>query len=123
MSLPSSWDQVISTLKKYNRFTLGCHLNPDGDAIGSLLALGLSLEKAGKQVEMILPEGIPLTFQFLPGIQQTVEQPTFHPEVVIVSIARTGASKLPDEIFASEPLLVNIDHHISRSFWPGNGVA
>lgn len=115
MSLPSSWDQVISTLKKYNRFTLGCHLNPDGDAIGSLLALGLSLEKAGKQVEMILPEGIPLTFQFLPGIQQTVEQPTFHPEVVIsVDCAERGRLQLPDEIFASEPLLVNIDHHISN---------
>ena len=102
-------------VEKYNRFTLGCHLNPDGDAIGSLLALGLSLEKAGKQVEMILPEGIPLTFQFLPGIQQTVEQPTFHPEVVIsVDCAERGRLQLPDEIFASEPLLVNIDHHISN---------
>ena len=106
MSLPSSWDQVISTLKKYNRFTLGCHLNPDGDAIGSLLALGLSLEKAGKQVEMILPEGIPLTFQFLPGIQQTVEQPTFHPEVVIsVDCAERGRLQLPDEIFCQRTLI------------------
>ncbi|NLM36495.1 MAG: bifunctional oligoribonuclease/PAP phosphatase NrnA [Firmicutes bacterium] len=115
MSLPSAWEQVIATLKKYHRFTLGCHQHPDGDAIGSLLALGLSLEKVGKQVEMILPEGPPLTFYFLPGIQKTVRQPTFRPEVVIsVDCAERARLELPEEIFAGEPLLVNIDHHISN---------
>ncbi|NLC53834.1 MAG: bifunctional oligoribonuclease/PAP phosphatase NrnA, partial [Firmicutes bacterium] len=115
MSSPSAWDQIILTLKKYNRFSIGCHLHPDGDAIGSLLALGLSLEKAGKQVDMILPDGVPLTFYFLPEIQRTVKQPTFRPEVVIsVDCAERARLQLPDKIFSSEPLLVNIDHHISN---------
>lgn len=115
MSLPSSWEQVIATLKKHDRFTLGCHQHPDGDAIGSLLALGLSLEMVGKQVDMILPDGVPLTFHFLPGVQKTVKQPTFRPEVVIsVDCAERMRLELPEEIFTGEPLLVNIDHHISN---------
>jgi len=118
LSQPSAWDQVISTINKHHRFTLGCHLHPDGDAIGSLLALGLSLEKTGKQVEMIVPDGVPATYQFLPGIQRVVQQPTSRPEVVIsVDCAERSRLQLPEEIFTGEPLLVNIDHHISNDLF------
>ncbi|NLY92250.1 MAG: bifunctional oligoribonuclease/PAP phosphatase NrnA [Firmicutes bacterium] len=114
MNTPS-WERVISILKKYNRFTLGCHLYPDGDAIGSLLALGLALAKAGKEVEMVLPEGIPLTFDFLPGIHQTVIYPSFQPEVVLsLDCAERARLQLPEELFDHDPVLVNIDHHISN---------
>lgn len=114
MNAPS-WEKVIPVLKKYNRFILGCHLYPDGDAIGSLLALGLALAKAGKQVEMVLPEGIPVTFDFLPGIHQTVSVPSLQAEVVVsLDCAERDRLQLPAEVFAHDPLLVNIDHHISN---------
>jgi phosphoesterase RecJ-like protein len=111
----SSWGEVISILKQYDRFIIGCHLHPDGDAIGSLLALGLALRTTGKQVEMVLPEGIPLTFAFLPGIRQTVLDPSFEPEVVLsVDCAERARLQLPESIFDHDPVLVNIDHHISN---------
>mgnify|MGYP001222641021 CR=1 FL=1 len=114
MTAPS-WEKVISILKKYNRFTLGCHLHPDGDAIGSLLALGLALAKTGKQAEMVLPDGIPLTFAFLPGIRQTVIHPSFQPEVVLsLDCAERDRLQLPEDVFLCDPILVNIDHHISN---------
>jgi len=114
LSAPS-WEKVIAILKKYNRFILGCHLYPDGDAIGSLLALGLALMKTGKQVEMVLPEGIPLTFDFLPGIHQTVTAPSLQPEVIVsLDCAERARLQLPAEVFAPDPVLVNIDHHISN---------
>jgi len=110
-----SWEKVIAILKEYQRFALGCHLHPDGDGIGSVLALGLSLQKLGKQVDMILPEGIPVTFGFLPEINQTVTYPTLQPEVVIsLDCAERDRLQLPDELFRTDPLLVNIDHHISN---------
>lgn len=111
----SSFEKVIAILKKYNRFTIGCHLHPDGDAIGSLLALGLSLEMSGKIVEMILPEGEPVTFDFLPGVEKTKRISNLEPEVVIsLDCAEKSRLQLPSEVFTSEPLLVNIDHHISN---------
>ncbi|NLW55444.1 MAG: bifunctional oligoribonuclease/PAP phosphatase NrnA [Firmicutes bacterium] len=114
----SSRQKVISILKKHRRFTVGCHLRPDGDAIGSLLAMGLSLERIGKQVEMVLPEGEPQTFNFLPGFEQIRSTPTFEPEVVIsVDCAERARLLLPPEVFVTEPILVNIDHHISNTYF------
>lgn len=112
----SSLQKVISVLKKYRRFTVGCHLRPDGDSIGSLLAIGLSLALSGKQVDMVLPEGEPQSFNFLPGVDQTRSSSTFEPEVVIsLDCAERSRLLLPPEVFAAQPLLVNIDHHISNT--------
>jgi phosphoesterase RecJ-like protein len=114
----SPLQQAISILKKYQRFTVGCHLRPDGDAIGSLMALGLSLELAGKQVEMVLPEGEPQTFSFLPGFERIRTTPTFDPEVVLsVDCAEQTRLLLPPEVFVTQPLLVNLDHHISNTYF------
>ena len=111
----SSWEKVIAVLQKYQRFALGCHLHPDGDGIGSVLALGLSLQKVGKQVDMILPDGVPTIFGFLPEINQTVTRPRHQPEVILsLDCAERDRLQLPDEIFHTDPLLVNIDHHISN---------
>lgn len=53
----------------HNAATIGItsHIRPDGDAIGSVIALGLALEKAGKKVEMVLRSGVSKTFRHLPG--------------------------------------------------------
>jgi phosphoesterase RecJ-like protein len=110
-----SWEKVITVLHKYERFTLGCHLHPDGDGIGSVLALGLSLQKAGKQVDMLIPEGIPDIFGFLPEINQTVTYPSHQPEVILsLDCAERDRLQLPEEIFHADSLLVNIDHHITN---------
>ena len=43
------------------------HLNPDGDSVGSLLSLGLGLEKLGKRVYMVNYDRIPMRYKKLPG--------------------------------------------------------
>lgn len=43
------------------------HLNPDGDSIGSLLSLGMGLEKLGKRVYMVSCDGVPHKYRALPG--------------------------------------------------------
>ena len=49
------------------RILIVSHIRPDGDAIGSLLGLGLALIDAGKDVRMVLVDGVPLTFRYLEG--------------------------------------------------------
>ena len=51
------------------------HLRPDGDAVGSLLGLGLALEDAGKTVRMVSLDGIPSTFKHLPGSARVLKKP------------------------------------------------
>ena len=89
------------------------HVRPDGDAVGSLLGLGLPLQEAGKQVSMVLSDGVPHSFRQLPGANQVLRKAPDEPvDLSIVvdcsDLQRTGASlggRAPD---------INIDHHITN---------
>lgn len=60
--------QTIELIKNAKRIVVMAHQNPDGDAIGSTLALTLALRKLGKEVKAILADAVPPTFQFLPAV-------------------------------------------------------
>ncbi|MFH1889215.1 MAG: hypothetical protein ABH806_03910 [Candidatus Omnitrophota bacterium] len=51
------------------------HINPDGDSVGSLLSLGLSMEKLGKRVYMVSADGVPARYRFLPGANRIIRYP------------------------------------------------
>ena len=52
------------------------HIRPDGDAIGSVLGLGLALQSTGKDVQMVLEDGVPKSFRHLIGSDQILKRPT-----------------------------------------------
>lgn len=89
------------------------HVRPDGDAIGSLLALGLALQDAGKTVQMVLVDGIPAAFRHLPGHEQVSKEPQGEVDLFIsvdcADFKRTGK---PFENFRKPD--INIDHHITN---------
>jgi len=59
--------KAIKALLRAKKIAIFCHVNPDGDCIGSLLALGLALRRMGKQVFMISPDGLPHKYRALPA--------------------------------------------------------
>jgi bifunctional oligoribonuclease and PAP phosphatase NrnA len=65
------------------------HIRPDGDAIGSVLALGLSLRELGKQVEMVLADGVPKNFRHLKGSDLISNRPHGEHDLSIVLIVPT----------------------------------
>ncbi len=92
------------------------HHRPDGDAVGSTLALGLALMGQGKVVRLFNQDGVPERFAFLEGAElvETLP-PAFPPEVTLLIAVDTGdVKRLGDEgmrFFESAPATVNIDHH------------
>ena len=58
---------IKSRLSAANKIVIVSHVRPDGDAIGSLLGLGLALREAGKSVQMVLVDGVPSSFRYLEG--------------------------------------------------------
>jgi phosphoesterase RecJ-like protein len=66
--------QVIELIKKSQNILLTTHVNPDGDALGSILALYLTLSKLGKNVTAVSPSEAPLSFNFLPSIDKITSQ-------------------------------------------------
>jgi bifunctional oligoribonuclease and PAP phosphatase NrnA len=59
--------EVVAALKKEKVFLIAAHINPDGDALGSCLALSSALESAGKEVYVYNKDSVPAFYRFLPG--------------------------------------------------------
>jgi len=59
-------------IRRSRRVALMCHLRPDGDALGSTLALFSLLKKLGKEVRVVTPDVPPRHFSFMPGIKSVV---------------------------------------------------
>ncbi len=105
--------RVQEALTHASRILVVSHVRPDGDAVGSVLGLGLSLQEAGKSVQMVLNDGVPSNFGFLPGAEQVVRKPQGEIDLIIVvdcsDIQRVGAALdgygQPD---------INIDHHVTN---------
>lgn len=122
MNIPETYDAIGEWLGKYESFALLSHVRPDGDAIGSQIALGFCLEAAGKKVRLINEDGLPDNLAFLSGSER-VESPPAEPLEVDVVIALDTATKprLGERALAAVAgceRWINIDHHRSN---PGYG--
>lgn len=93
-----------------DRILIISHIRPDGDAVGSLIGLGLILEELGKEVNLVLEDGVPKVFHHLTGFDKVFKEVNGVYDLVIVvdcsDIDRIGS--VLDE--HGEPD-VNIDHH------------
>lgn len=104
---------ICRVLREKRSFLVACHENPEGDAIGSELALALALRKMGKAVTVLNADPVPANLAFLPGADKVVfEEDGSKYDVAVVmdcgSPERTG--RIGPELRKC-PLLVNIDHH------------
>ena len=114
----ASVEQIGEILRSHQSFVLLSHVRPDGDAIGSQLALGFSLMAMGKSVRLINEDGLPENLAFLPGSER-IESPPADPLDVEVAIALDTATKprLGDGALhaaSNAKLWLNIDHHVSN---------
>jgi phosphoesterase RecJ-like protein len=117
MTPPKTSDiaSVAEALRRHSRFLVTTHENPDGDALGSLLATTLALRQLGKDALMYLAGAAPLpaeyAFMRLDGLLR--ELPSDAGERVLVAVDCANESRLgPDpEILHSASLVLNIDHH------------
>lgn len=115
---------IRQRLESAQRILVVSHVRPDGDAVGSLLGLGLALQSTGKDVQMVLSDRVPLSFRHLSGANQVRTRPEGKFDLVAVvdcsDLQRTGdalkevlctgdngssGNGIPD---------INIDHHITN---------
>ena len=64
---------ILQTIKTAERILVTAHTDPDGDAVGSLLAMGLALERLGKRTTLYNESPIPAVYQFLPAVGRVEE--------------------------------------------------
>ena len=104
-------DQKIKQrIKNAHNILIVSHVRPDGDAIGSLLGLGLALQNYGKNVQMVLSDGVPANFRYLPGYKLVMKSPKDPVDLAFVvdcSDKRRTGTALEDYGDAD----IVIDHH------------
>ncbi|HEX4603596.1 MAG TPA: bifunctional oligoribonuclease/PAP phosphatase NrnA [Candidatus Angelobacter sp.] len=105
--------QVLQEIQQRRRFLVTSHARPDGDAIGSTLALVQILRRMGKSAEGVLRDGVPVIYRPLPHAEMIVQSADvngdFDAAIILEcdSIQRTRLHGL------EKHFLINIDHHAS----------
>ncbi|MGE5557975.1 MAG: DHH family phosphoesterase [Bacillota bacterium] len=101
----------IVKVKKH--FLLTVHEHPDGDCLGSMLALGMALKSLGGSILYCCNENLPAVYNFLPGIEQVQKKlPDEWQGEVLISLDCSDICRLTIEHQKiSDFFLINIDHH------------
>ena len=125
MSLPQTetktpeLDAVAEAIRSHDRFLVTTHENPDGDALGSILAMRLGLEQLGKDGYLYLSGIIPLPteYAFMNLNCLSREPPEDASERVLLALDCANVRRLgPDPALVEQaPLVVDIDHHHDNS--------
>jgi bifunctional oligoribonuclease and PAP phosphatase NrnA len=110
---------VADAIRRHDRFLLTTHENPDGDALGSLLATKLILDELGKDTVMYLPgeAPLPVEYKFMPLADLRRQLPEDAGDRVLFALDCANEGRLGHGAEALEraPLVLNVDHHHDNS--------
>ncbi len=111
-------NDLVTVIKEHDNFALVTHINPDGDALGSVFALNMALLTLGKKSNVILMADMPKKYvfeefkaEYIP-VQDTGKDYGCVIAVDCADINRLGDAKA---LFKEAPITVNIDHHSSNN--------
>jgi phosphoesterase RecJ-like protein len=106
---------LLNLLKNSKKVCVGTHINPDGDGIGSMLAMKLALESMGKSVVAYNPDPVPNTLVFLPGskgiVRSIAGNENFDAAIMVDCAEPQRAGKDFEELVKRTKFAV-IDHHM-----------
>lgn len=105
-------DNILEEIKKAEKIVILTHENPDGDAIGSSLAMDLAIKQLEKNPDVIIPEYSRL-FEFLPGSEDIKKESDIQKYDLAISVDCTDLKRLKcgDKYFANAKSKIVIDHH------------
>ncbi|MDT8901341.1 DHH family phosphoesterase [Anaeroselena agilis] len=106
---------VANMLNEAERIVITAHIHPDGDSLGSMLALYASLAAQGKKVWLLLDDEVPAVYRFLPGAE-LIRRPEGKMEAdLLVVLDASDADRVTAVVEAVRAKTLNIDHHISNT--------
>jgi bifunctional oligoribonuclease and PAP phosphatase NrnA len=112
--LTSDIDLVTREIRAGDRFLLTTHENPDGDALGSLLATHRILEALGKDAVMFMGAKefpLPVEYRFLPLEEVFHEPPADVNDRVVVFLDCGNIDRMPVDFLRDDSTVINVDHH------------
>jgi len=110
-------EQIVELIRSKQSFIVTCHVDPDGDALGGLLGLGLFLQQIGKDVSLKHVQPVPDSYRFLPGSELIEVCPVNREPYQVGIMVDCGDVSRVGTLFQERHLVgtfVNIDHHESN---------
>ncbi|ACV63928.1 phosphoesterase RecJ domain protein [Desulfofarcimen acetoxidans DSM 771] len=111
----NSLAEIAEVIHRTRRFFLCGHVNPDGDSIGSVLALGLGLQRLGKDVIMASPNPVPENLFFLPAADRIITVGSSMPETeIFIMLDCSEQERLGPamgELSKTADQIIVLDHH------------
>ncbi len=107
-------DQVRQRLASAKRVLLTSHVRPDGDAVSSVLSLGLALQEIGKNVQMVLSDGVSSDARHLKGTELIVKKSTA-PVDLVITLDAAAQDRCGAALSDFPKVDLNIDHHITNT--------
>jgi phosphoesterase RecJ-like protein len=107
--------RILEVLRAGERFLVTSHSRPDGDAVGSMLAMGMLLEQMGKHADLVTADRIPAVYRGLPGadsVRSAMRVDGPYDAAILLECDGLERARLCG---LEEFLLINIDHHVSGS--------
>jgi phosphoesterase RecJ-like protein len=110
-------DAILKALQQGERFLVCSHARPDGDAVGSMLAMGMLIRQMGKRADLVSADRVPNIYRALPGAQEIRSSLRVHgPYDAAILLECDGLARTSLHGLEAFPIL-NIDHHASgRAF-------
>ena len=108
-------EQAQKSIMEAKEIIISGHINPDGDSIGSLLSVGLGLERLGKRVHMVSADGVPKKYRLLPGARRIMSKAKRPADLAIAVDCSNREILGPTfDIFKRSKHILEIDHHDFR---------
>jgi bifunctional oligoribonuclease and PAP phosphatase NrnA len=113
----SKFQEIGRVLREHQRFAVLSHVRPDGDALGSQIALGLALKQSGKEVSIWNEDGMLEKYSFLARADLLTKPPATAQDFdVAIALDTAIQTRLgtAGEAIRSAKVWINIDHHPSN---------
>lgn len=111
--------KIVDKIKKGKKFLVTAHINLEGDALGSELAMYILLKKLKKQVVVYNNDPTPEIYKFLPFhrvIKNSLKQDGFDVAIALDSSDSSRTGKVKGSLVKAD-CIINIDHHISNTYF------
>ena len=111
--------KIADILKKEDNFLIISHSDPDGDAIGSMFALGYILKELGKNFFIFNPSGVPDNFSWLKPPKEVLTNIVAKEFNYVIFLDCSDITRVNgiDKVLDKEAFIINIDHHIDNSLF------
>ncbi len=108
--MPNEIDQIKDLILASKKIIIASHVDPDGDSLGSMIALCLILKKLGLDAVMYSIDGVPNSYKFLPYASEIVSEVPREEFDLLITVDSSDISRIGKKKIKAKKI-INIDHH------------